>query len=1333
MIMPMKEKDLLMLKKISATVSAMILGISTVLAVPYFATSNPVRGGGGIGSPDSGINSAQAASAPVAGTLEERREAEKNKAIANFKFTDTNLSKWDGTEQACYNSTTKVFTVANPQQFAYALHYAGSYSGSTINIVTDIDMGGSNFTALSDWTNVIFNGNNHTIYNYKSQKNGAAGLCLSASQCKLINTNFVSTYLYGTMFIGLFPTVNERHSSGVLFDNVHVKNGFHYATSTTARQGDVGAIMGTMGGNNWLAQDDSALHMINNCSSENCFSYGHSHVGGTFGMHHGVSFKNCYSLNDTIVAIGGHNGCLTSCSDGYTDFENCWASSQVFGNTSVGGLTGTTPTNGGKFLNCYSSCVVEGNDNIGGFVGTVGSLNTWSPSLKPVAQRDVQFINCYTTSMVGMNYNGNNLGSFSGTFSHGKLINCYASGEVGSISTDASDTAALQGGFFGGWYYDASQNSQMSFTNCYYDMQTTAMKNKAVGSVAPLSMTRDVSDGGVSTVTWNGIKGLTTNKMTGAAASSLFSSGYVFAPGLYPQLSTMASSMRQLDRAQSAASTSTVFCDNWSDIAPATGFDTVRDTMRPYSFSSTQAFTSNPQFSPAQVTSPEISSITWEVDGNTSPIDRSTPVVTLSDGPYYSTSLAPGIEWATVNLDYTQNGSTSSGSRRLRLIPTSFIQAGDDTRVDVREEQDGTDSTSPYDHKEGFSTTYLDATTLQSFASDNSEHSSAKLGFSSVNASSLDTATGSITGSLSLPFNSKTTSMTVTATMTDADSSGDGNKPSAPASSHIENLYGKLNGSSRFEAIDSGMYTITYKAAIPDGRYLSASKKLIVTGPWSVVYNYNYDGLLAGDRISQNSIFAASYNLRNFTGFDFDGYGDGPVRDGWSFSYWSLDPDGKLPVTQSWFDSYESRYGALAQNIDVYAQWDRTSTSASESTLTIDPTIGTYMGSGDKTVLSGEPGSRVIIDAATSPGMYDFDKWNMLGEGSGTLEPSDMEGYWIFTFGESNDVIQAGYTPLFEDKGLVIGGSKTLVDGELADGQFSFKLTPISDSLTDVYEANKKMASGVDFRGDGIDDSRQAKLDFHCVNGYFGNDRNCSDMTSAMTIRDENGELLPEDERRIFGFGTYYQQPFPYEYDGLTSEVWQPYAPEERPIEGDMSFTLTFESSVLGVEPDLPSLGEMPASLPLDAAEEADAMGTGESIVTSNGVDGAFSFADIDWASIPCFEDGDDGCRYFSFMLSEIDDDQPSIVYDTREYLVKVRTVLYNGNYLPLDIDYYVSDENELWRSIDEPVFENVQQWISMPETGGAGAALLAGVGIVFVAVGLSGWAMRKRESKILR
>ena len=127
--------------------------------------------------------------------------------------------------------------------------------------------------------------------------------------------------------------------------------------------------------------------------------------------------------------------------------------------------------------------------------------------------------------MVGMDYSGSQLGGFIGLESSadtkakieiGKdangnalynykpgtteiqpgavYINCYAAGEVGNILTDTSTTSSDNnkiGGFVGEiGFYDseyASSNHKTeydinsTFVNCYYDMQTTAMRERAAG------------------------------------------------------------------------------------------------------------------------------------------------------------------------------------------------------------------------------------------------------------------------------------------------------------------------------------------------------------------------------------------------------------------------------------------------------------------------------------------------------------------------------------------------------------------------------------------------------------------------------------------------------------------------------------------------------------------------------------------------------------------------------------------------------------------------------------------------------------------------------------
>lgn len=628
---------------------------------------------------------------------------------------------------------------------------------------------------------------------------------------------------------------------------------------------------------------------------------------------------------------------------------------------------------------------------MGGFVGQCGTMSVTSDT-PPISDREVVLQNCYSTSMVGMNYDGNQIGGFAGLYNYGILSNCYAAGETGSIDTDVRSVSLTHGGFFGNYQYSSSITSCTGFSNCYYDMQTTAMKNKAVGNAAPLAMTRDAD--GVSTALWNGIKGLTTKKMTGA--SNLFSSGFVYMPGLYPQISSLANHSDLTFRAQSAASAATVFCDDWSDLS-ATGFDTVRDTIRNYAFSSTESFGSNVGFSAAQVVSPNISDIRWAKDGNTSPIDRATPVIELSEQPYYTTALSPGIEWAEVSLTYTDGTRAATGNRRLRLIPTSRISVGSDQRIDVYQEGDEHE-TQPYDHKEGFAATHLDASVLQSYLASNAAHPESLVAFDKISPQTCENSI--ISGELPLAFNPKTKCLAVTASMTDAK----GN----PAS--ISNLYEKLNGTTSFEPQDFGTYLIAYKASLVDGRYLSGSKKLVVVSPYSVVYNYNYTGLLNGELVSPDSIFDVQQNLKDFDGYVFAPFSSPPTRDGWNFAYWSLDKEGKSPVSQRWFDSYADKYGALDRNIDVYAQYNRLSPSA-ETTLVIDPTTGSYgeKPTGEKTVLSGSSGDRVAIDPAFPPNKFLFESWAANELGGGTLEKSDETESWIFTFGDDDAKISAKY------------------------------------------------------------------------------------------------------------------------------------------------------------------------------------------------------------------------------------------------------------------------------------------------------------------------------------
>ncbi len=173
------------------------------------------------------------------------------------------------------------------------------------------------------------------------------------------------------------------------------------------------------------------------------------------------------------------------------------------------------------FENCYTSGSIEGNSKLGGFIDIVFD-DTRAYNSGNSNRGKAVFRNCYSTSSVGMQYSGSNVGGFAGLIvgniqaaeatSHSRqhvFENCYAAGEVGGITTDTStgdDNTNSIGGFMGSYVNYKSeaagnnpsvseiisikeQNNSLSIVNCYYDKQTTAMRERDVYYTKTLRMT----------------------------------------------------------------------------------------------------------------------------------------------------------------------------------------------------------------------------------------------------------------------------------------------------------------------------------------------------------------------------------------------------------------------------------------------------------------------------------------------------------------------------------------------------------------------------------------------------------------------------------------------------------------------------------------------------------------------------------------------------------------------------------------------------------------------------------------------------------------------------
>lgn len=283
--------------------------------------------------------------------------------------------------------------------------------------------------------------------------------------------------------------------------------------------------------------------MIFECSSTDStlFSLG-ADSGSFISCGCNLRVKNCYS-NNTIYAKNNTGGFIGRCADinmrgepsvsmkddnsnvtVSSHFQNCYSSGIVEGTVAMGGFVGLL--NGRRAAEGENTEVaIESGKGAATYGSTV-------------------FTNCFSTAMVGMDYAGKYCGGFAGlddnvpspsntinvdgTECKGRgtwYVNCYAAGEVGNILTvtDADAAAAYEteffgssigaendrsihkdgttiydyyptGGFIGGINFDRYRYHVRgqgvsgtikawfgNFYNCYYDMQTTAMREMAVG------------------------------------------------------------------------------------------------------------------------------------------------------------------------------------------------------------------------------------------------------------------------------------------------------------------------------------------------------------------------------------------------------------------------------------------------------------------------------------------------------------------------------------------------------------------------------------------------------------------------------------------------------------------------------------------------------------------------------------------------------------------------------------------------------------------------------------------------------------------------------------
>lgn len=670
----------------------------------------------------------------------------RNKGYNEFAWTkaeNTNAHMYSGTRWAWSGNTASqttgtvttnqyripaksgtVWTVYSGEQLRYAL--INLASGDTVRLGANINLNGSAYSWASvnistpSSKGLIFDGNGKTIYNLGSRDSSpVSSSIVDASNCSLFKrytTLTISNVTFETA--KLVSSLSSGYGGGYAA-LIGVSNGGYARTATDIEVNNCLIYAAGHAGIIHLSSSVAAgTSNWNRVFATGNYIYGGDHISGmTTRGGNVMTANNCASYDNLICSYGGHLSGFTPCSIQTTNLTDCFAANEIYGSALVSGFQGIP---GGVFTNCYSSGKVEGYSQLAGFMFAEGTYGKQTIN------------NCYSTTLVGLRSRAQGMTSsdqYQGGFVHFNSTNtdsvvmndCYAAGEVGNYDVDLSAPKTV-GGFVSST--TAGPNITKSYSNCYYDKQTTAMREWTAGDTKTLSNVTGVL---TSTTTKGGI-GLASGSY-GTSGFTGFSdnSKWVYTAEHYPQLEVFANATAaawggadhtDAVRAWSLASTATVFLDTWetgydwdtfgvrtagevsydrplssTGLSDHVGYeytyDTVREIVTDFTVTNVAAnATTWTQMIPGGAPAELKDSL-----GNTTSITNNI-AISASTG----TVNNPGLDWYQVSE--TVNGQT--GFRPLRLIAYMTVEAGASQSVPAG---------FYYDHRKDVELTMMDSIT----------------------------------------------------------------------------------------------------------------------------------------------------------------------------------------------------------------------------------------------------------------------------------------------------------------------------------------------------------------------------------------------------------------------------------------------------------------------------------------------------------------------------------------------------------------------------------------------------------------------------------------------
>lgn len=391
------------------------------------------------------------------------------------------------------------------EAFRDSVNSGENYSGVTVTLTADIDLGGSED---NQWTPIgnmeqqsfagIFDGGGHKITGLYINRPNDNFQGLFGCNTGTIQNLSVEGQVVGSNYVG---GVAGRNGGDRVRNQEMVE--CHYAGSV---RGD--GYVGGVAGQSWWSG-------MTRCSNEGAITGGHS-VGGVAGSEISSTITNCYNKGvvtgnldiDRAGAIGGvlghtYYGLIIDCYNQgavvgahevggvvgekvFCEMLDCYNLGTVSGRENVGGVLGSGEDY--PVTNCYNCGTVSGDKNVGGVTGcndvlrelngcyNVGAVNGKENvgGVTGLNQRHSVITNCYNTGMVqGDSYVGGVFGN--SDVMRAQVKNCYNTGTV--------EGDAYLGGLFG-----YTHRGDL-IINCYYLVNTAptaGYKNPedSVGAVA---------------------------------------------------------------------------------------------------------------------------------------------------------------------------------------------------------------------------------------------------------------------------------------------------------------------------------------------------------------------------------------------------------------------------------------------------------------------------------------------------------------------------------------------------------------------------------------------------------------------------------------------------------------------------------------------------------------------------------------------------------------------------------------------------------------------------------------------------------------------------------